>query len=81
MIFNELQSRARWRAVFPAAAVVVVCLAGCNRAASPTAEPKTLRIGTQSALETLGVLTYLLYTDPLITIDSHGKPSLRLATD
>ena len=61
--------------------MVVVCAAGCNRAVSPTAEPYTLRIGTQSALETLGVLTDLLYTDALITIDWHGRPSLRLATD
>jgi len=58
-----------------------VCLSGCHRAPSPTAEAYTLRIGTQSALETLGVLTELLYTDPLVAIDWHGRPSLRLATD
>jgi ABC-type transport system substrate-binding protein len=63
------------------AAVAVVSVGGCNRAAAPAAEARTLRIGTQSARETLPVLTDLLYADPLIIIDWHGRPSHRLATD
>jgi peptide/nickel transport system substrate-binding protein len=63
------------------AAVAVVSATGCHRAAAPAAEARTLRIGTQSARETLPVLTDLLYADPLIEIDWHGRPSVRLAAE
>jgi peptide/nickel transport system substrate-binding protein len=63
------------------AAVAVVSVAGCNRAAAPAAEAHTLRIAIQNSPEALPVFADLLYADPLLTIDWHGKPSLRIASD
>jgi peptide/nickel transport system substrate-binding protein len=53
----------------------------CDRPITLPPQAHTLRIGVQNAAEALPVLTDLLYTDPLLTIDSHGRPSLRLASD
>jgi peptide/nickel transport system substrate-binding protein len=59
----------------------MVSLAAC-RASFPSApEARTLRIGAQKTVEALPVLTDLLYADPLLIIDWHGRPEKRLATD
>src|SRR5438045_5222021 len=63
------------------AATVVVSVSACNRSITPSPLAHTLRIGVQNAAEALPVLTDLIYTDPLFTIDSHGRHSLRLASD
>jgi peptide/nickel transport system substrate-binding protein len=56
-------------------------LTACTRSAPPGAEAHTLRIGIQNSPEALPVLTDLLFADPLVTIDWHGRPSLRLASE
>jgi ABC-type transport system substrate-binding protein len=78
MILQRLRSGA-WQHAFAVAAVVSTV--ACGSSAQSIPEPKTLRIGAQKTVEALPVLTDLLYADPLLTIDWHGRPSLRLATD
>jgi len=58
-----------------------VSLAACRGSSAPGAEARTLRIGTQKTVEALPILTELLYADPLLTVDWHGRPSPRLASD
>jgi ABC-type transport system substrate-binding protein len=59
----------------------VVCLAACRGSSPPSPQILTLRIGVQNSPEALPVLSDLLFADPLLTIDWHGRPSFRLASD
>lgn len=66
-----------------AAALVVGAAAwGCSRGPDRADTHKGFRIGlgASSALEAKGVLTDLLYSDPLISIDWNGRPVERLAS-
>lgn len=63
------------------AIAAAVCFSACRRSASATPQAHTLRIGIQNTQEALPVITDLLFADPLFTIDWHGRPSLRLASD
>src|SRR6266542_2692470 len=81
MTFSRLRSHP-WRRAFCAfAALAVVSAAGCRPSVAPTTQAHTLRIGTQKSPEALPVLADLLYADPLLTVDWHGRPSLRIASD
>jgi len=67
------------RALFALVVIGSVCLAECQ-SSPPPVQPHTLRIGTQKTVEALPVITGLLYSDPLLAIDWHGRPSLRIAS-
>jgi peptide/nickel transport system substrate-binding protein len=79
MLFPRL-APGGWRAFCVIAALCAVSVVACRRSSPPAAEARTLRIGTQKTVEAPRVLTDLLYADPLLTIDWHGRPSLRLAS-
>ncbi len=81
MTFPRLRSKRRRRAFCAFAAFAAVCADGCRPAVSPSAQVHTLRIGIQNSPEALGVFAELLFADPLLTIDWHGRPSPRIASD
>jgi peptide/nickel transport system substrate-binding protein len=73
--------RFSWRrTVCAIAAASAVCLAACEQSSPPAAQLRTLRIATQKSVEARPVLTDMLYADPLVAIDWHGRPSLRIAS-
>lgn len=81
MTFPRLRSRA-WRDASCAFAILAgLSAGGCARSGPSSAQAHTLRIATQNSPEALPVFADLLYADPLLTIDWHGKPSLRIASD
>jgi ABC-type transport system substrate-binding protein len=69
---------------------VEVCLAvillgslsfGCSPRGPASSEAVILRLGSQNAEEAKGVLTELLFAEPLLVLDWHGRPVARLAAD
>ena len=48
---------------------------------APPAPQEPFRLGSQITVEGPGVLKRMLFAEPLITIDWHGRPTPRLATD
>ena len=56
-------------------------LAACIGRDTATPRHATLRVGTQDTSEASSVLTQLLFAEPLLGLDWHGRASGRLATD
>lgn len=79
MTGSRLRRPAPRRVLSALVVVGSVCLARCQ-SSPPSAELRTLRIGTQRTVEALPVYTGLLYSEPLLSIDWHGRPSFRIAS-
>ncbi len=55
-------------------------LGGCSQREQASSQIVTLRLGSQNVAEARGVLTELLFAEPLLVMDWHGRPAPWLAT-
>jgi ABC-type transport system substrate-binding protein len=58
----------------------IVSAGGCSSHQPAPAENAILRLGTQNVAEARGVLTELLFAEPLMVVDWHGRPAPLLAS-